>query len=499
GAFEVSMACFERRRAELDATLSALARVEGGAVSEAWRAIPSPSVLRPCRDAEQLAAWAEHPPSSREAAADLAYVRTLEVIGELELAQARLAELTARAERDHDEGTQLQARLQRTRALFDAGDLEGGLADAEAVYFDARRQGQHEVEREAAFLLGGYSLGHGDRGAARVWLRMLEDLQGPDRIFGRRVWLEARLLEEEGKSEAAVQLLSSALDRLDEDEVDHRLLLLDGLNTAYDAAGRPGLALEVIDDAIALARSVAGDYSSTVSPLLSNRGLVLSQLERHDEAIASHREAIALQEALVGPDEVDASGARLNLALALLMDEQPDAALEMLPAIIEATERRLGDEHPDVALVLEVRGEALRTVGQAEESLEDFARALAIARKRYGPTNPEVAQYLAQQARSLRALGRRQAELETAMASLGVYEAIGQADHPRARLVRLEAAQASLALGHLEDAMTLAERTWGEQDAPEHRRNVADFVRELGRRPELAARAAAMLETVAAG
>lgn len=495
-AFEISMACFERRRAELDATLRALSRVDGVAVSEAWRAVPPISALGSCRDPAQLVAWQEHAPLSREAAADLAYVQTLEVIGELEQAQARLAELTERAEAIDDEDTQLQARLRRAQALFGAGDVDAGMADAEAAYFGARRLGNHDAAREAAFLLGGSWLEKGDRGAAGVWLLMLRDLEGPDRIFGRRVWLEARLLEERGESDAAIELLRSALDRLDDDEVEHRLLVLDGLNTAYDAAGRPGLALGVIDEALALARETAGDYGSIAWPLLSNRGLVLSQLDRHQEAIASHREAIALLEALTGPDVVDASGTRLNLALALVSAGRPREALELLPAIIEATARSKGDDHPDVALVLEVRGVARLEVGEAEAALTDFTRALAIARQSHGPTSPDAARYLAQQARALRALGRREAERQTALASLGVYDAIGQTDHPQARVVRLDAAGACAAVGREEEAIALLERALGEDDLPEQRRGVVELARQLGREPRLAARAAAILERV---
>jgi tetratricopeptide (TPR) repeat protein len=498
-ALEQSMACFDRRLAELDATLRALARVEGSAVSEAWRAIPDRSELASCRDMSELAAWAEGSALNPEYAADLAYARTLQILGKVELAREELARLTARAEQTRDEPARLRAEFGQARALLDAGEVETAERLVETNYWAARRSGLEREERQAALLMATIEiLRRREPAAARVWLRLSSELGGASRLSDDAVWLDALVLQEEGEPEAAIELLVAALDQLDDDEVEARLRLLDGLNTAYDASGQPQKALETIDSALALTSSLSGEYGSVVWPLLSNRGLMLDRLARHEESIAAHRQAIALAEALHGRSFVDAHGISLNLALALSNQGDYEAALELLPDILESTRARFGDEHPDVALVLEVRGYALRSVGRVEESLADFHAALAIARASLDPSHPDVARYLQHIARSSRLLGRREAEAEAAVAAVRAYEAAGQADYARTRVARLEAAEVSLALERFDVGFDHADHAVDPTDPPEHLRAVWRLAREhLDGPPAASTRARFLAEGVA--
>ncbi|MEM9456217.1 MAG: protein kinase [Myxococcota bacterium] len=501
-ALEQAMACYERRRAELDATLRALKHVVGSSVSTAWRTLPTATDLADCQDEAQLLRWADHGAPTRDFATALAHARALRKLGRIELAQRELGELRERAELRQDAQGVNAVELERSQALLMAGELDKAAANIEATYFAAHEAGHNDLEIDAATTMGILEVLHrADLGAAKVWLRIARALDDSPRVFEEYTRLEGIILAQQGRAPAAIELLTTALEQLPATATIERLALLDALNPAYDINGQTTEALAVVEQALVLIDELSGEHSDQAGPYLTNRGLYLSRLGRHQEAIASLRETVALQEELLGREQVYSNGTALNLAVALTNAGQPATALELMPEILATTARMLGEDHPDLALVLELRGEARRDVGRVEESLADFDAAIAIAGEHYGPMHDDVATYLMQRAHSLRVLGRREDEVAAATAAIQIFRSAGMLEHPATRRASLEAAEATLAIEHRLDAMDFAQMALGDSFSDDELRRLWVIAGALGKADETAEPAKALLariETTAA-
>ncbi len=120
-------------------------------------------------------------------------------------------------------------------------------------------------------------------------------------------------------------------------------------------SGDKDLALELLN------RAVAAQANS--APAYANRGKVLKELHRLNEAIVDFDKALALQ-----PDFVDA---HLQRALVLRELQRTEEALAGLDKVISL--------RPDLAAAHYSRGNALRDIGKLTEAADSFGRAISLA------------------------------------------------------------------------------------------------------------------------
>jgi tetratricopeptide (TPR) repeat protein len=123
-----------------------------------------------------------------------------------------------------------------------------------------------------------------------------------------------------------------------------------------------------------------GEDSPPRASALSNEGVALGRLGRHEEALARHREALAIREAVLAADHLDLAASRGNMAEVLERLGRHDEAIGYIERALEVFERRLGTDHPNVAIGLDIRGRILGH-GDAEAralAQADFMRAARI-------------------------------------------------------------------------------------------------------------------------
>jgi tetratricopeptide (TPR) repeat protein len=230
--------------------------------------------------------------------------------------------------------------------------------------------------------------------AEKAYRRFLSDQ--PD--FAPALHLYGVLLAQTGRAERGAEEIAKAVAAQPANPV-----YLNDLGNAFMEARRLREAVEAYDRALAAARrdfpqaqfnranalmrlgeleAALQSYDSALkigasAPVLTNRGLVLAQLARYDEAIASFQQAVAL-----APESRDA---RLNLGLALRKlgrTEEAIAALQELTAAFpDAAEAHvaLGGIHHDAGRAAEARAAFERALSGGPTDVDALAGLAAIA------------------------------------------------------------------------------------------------------------------------
>jgi hypothetical protein len=107
-------------------------------------------------------------------------------------------------------------------------------------------------------------------------------------------------------------------------------------------------------------------------------GSILSELGRHDEAIAMLRQAAEEFAALLGPDHVEVAIAQTTLGAALHRAGRLDEAAEAYATGLAARERALGADHPELAPTLLNLGQLAADNGDAATATSYATRAVAV-------------------------------------------------------------------------------------------------------------------------
>jgi tetratricopeptide (TPR) repeat protein len=129
------------------------------------------------------------------------------------------------------------------------------------------------------------------------------------------------------------------------------------------------------------------------SLLLNNRGNVLSNQSKYDEAIVDLERSLAIRLAAFGPDDPQVAGSYNNLGVThYYANHLADAETQFRKAI-EVWERAYGKEHPDVALAWNGLAAVLIDENRYDDGLAGFQHALAIY-ERVLPDSSDVAMAL---------------------------------------------------------------------------------------------------------
>jgi serine/threonine-protein kinase len=245
---------------------------------------------------------------------------------------------------------------------------------------------------------------------------------------------------------------------------DAREPLVEALFAGESAAA----ALPVAELRLATYRRILGDDHEKTGMAWNDRGVVLQEVGRLDEATAEYRKSLAVLGARLQGDDPRLAYPHHNLGVLLLSRRRMAAAERELRIAYEVRRRSLGERHPETALTLATLAQVLlsrRQLGPAETAARQVLESLGDSdRHTAASTRIILAQILFEQSRF-------QEALPAFDRGISEFTAIVGRDHPLLLGARLARTRVWLALGRktesieeLQDVLTRLERLGGAGD-----------------------------------
>jgi tetratricopeptide (TPR) repeat protein len=440
--FDATVACLERRRAELTSVLDVLARPDPEVVRRTLGQLVVLDPIEPCMDADLLLGGPEPPPPSAAAAVSLARVRlsdaealeragryaeTLAIVAELETSEALKAYGPIEAE----------IALRRGTALLHAERYDESRAALESAFFSAERVGARDVALEAATELVycvGYRQARHEEGL--TWARHAR--ARADRATAQE---RAAIANAEGAVSRAKGDAEEALARYEEAASLRAEAGEAEIDVAW-AASRNNIGLALADlhryedaiaalrESLATRRDLLGSDHPDVADSLSNLAMVLTDAGSDEEAERLLVEAIALRERAFGPEHVSVGRALINLSIVDQHLQRPALAAEHLLRALEILEQALGADHLHVATTRHNLSFIFGDLDRWAEALMHADAALAIRRVRLGDEAVLTLQTRAVRASTLFELGRTDEAVAEQREILRLHALAGRADSP---------------------------------------------------------------------
>ena len=423
GAAPATLACFERRLAEVGAAVAVLgdARAEApGVVDAAVDLIALRGPAADCGDPERVAATPRPPPAIA----------------------ARVAESRAALDEGH-------ARLR-------AREVERALALAERAVAGAH--GWPPLEAEALFLRGA-ARAAGARDAAQADLERAHEVASAAGHRELAAMAAVRLAQLHGERPATAALAATwsarARDAVGAELAGSHHEVLARLVSAHvdERAGRYAEALAHAERARAVAEALPGERLAFLLRAENFVGTALDYLGRYDEARRHTERGLRLSEELHGPDAPASLPLLNNLAVLMrILGRSTDALLLRERALAIALAHRGPDDLAlvDIRIGLALVRQARREHPQAIEQLEEAHR---IVRERQGPDSPLRAAVLGNLSDSYLAIGQPARGHDLARESLAIHVAQYGEAHPAAAISRVNLGVALVALGRPRDAV----------------------------------------------
>jgi tRNA A-37 threonylcarbamoyl transferase component Bud32/tetratricopeptide (TPR) repeat protein len=131
----------------------------------------------------------------------------------------------------------------------------------------------------------------------------------------------------------------------------------------------------------------AGDDSVQVARVIANRGLLLVDAGRRDEALAEAERALALLKGAAEPETPQAFAALGNVASTLQFLGRLDEALVLRRRVLEGYERLSGHDNPDTLVARNNVIGSLNDLGRYDEALPLVKELVIAQEKGLGPTH----------------------------------------------------------------------------------------------------------------
>ena len=406
--YDSELACLERRRGDLAATVEVLTGADEQTVRNALTVVHGLPDLRPCRDGETLVGQTPLP-------ANLATRTQLDAV----MTSLATAKALAKAGKMHAAQLAVDAVVPPARTLGFAPVL------AELLYIDGKLQmATHDATRaersldEAATFA---ATAKDDALAARIAIQLAYTIGAlaqrfPESASLGRVartavqragdpddlvidWHDAvgAVLSEQGKYEDALPHFRDAVALAEKSKPSALADQLGKLAAILDGAGQYAEARAPSERSIALTEAELGPDHPDLAFALDALGAIDYDAGQYADAQRSYRRALAILDKLGEPatyNTTEAIEGLGNAALALGQLDEARAQHERALAIREHAapgDPHVGDSEINLGMVLVAQG-------HIDEARARYERALAIYRKGYGPTHPQVAVALRQRA-----------------------------------------------------------------------------------------------------
>jgi tetratricopeptide (TPR) repeat protein len=442
-AMELRLACLDRARAGLTATIEQLVTADATVVERAMALVGALPRIDACADLDALRADVAPPDDPAVAAevealrGELAAAVVLLVAGRTDAARAALDSLATRA---------AAVPYRPLRSAID--EVTGALLVSQSQYAPA------EVHLRRA--LGGALADRDDVVATRAAASLVMLLGARETRFAEAQWLgdvalalaerrgdpgqlgdvynslgglhlqQARYDDAEADFRRAIELLQEEFG----EEHPEVAVVHENLGTTLRNQGRDAEGLAEHRRALELRERAFGPEHPLIAIAHAHLGATLQELQRWDEAEAELRLALDLLLRAFGPEHPDVAMGHVNLGIALDdLGRHGDAQTQYRRALT-IVERAFGPDHPEVAMAYNNLGTSFEDEGRLVEAEAEFRRSLAISRKAFGEDHPDVARTHGNLASVLVAQGRFAEAVDEAEATIAISKAVLRADHP---------------------------------------------------------------------
>lgn len=435
------MTCLGAARRELGQTTAALASANEAVVRSAVQRIASlPSSSR-CDDVSVLRAQLPPPEDPETAQAvealrvRLAGVHSLRWATELDEALAEADAAVSEAEASTYNAILAEALETRAAVHRNMGKLDEAASDLRESYLLAVEHDHRTVQASAASSL-----------CSVVGVRQAKLDEG-------RTWCDT----------------ATALASRPDMSERARIEALHNDGQLSQTAGDLQTAADTLEQVVTQMEGIEPD-SLRLSATLSNLGNILSDLDRHDDALAHLRRALEIRERRLGPEHPRTADTMAAISRALFSLGRFDEALEFSEQALEINERALGPDHLGVARSLFSLGLTLKDLGRQRDALDAFERAHRVYVANHGEEHPTVATALLNIAGVQDTLGDSDQGYTNGLRAREIFVATLGPEHRNvgATDVNLGAIQQreghpEQALAHYERALPVLEKAYGRE------------------------------------
>jgi CHAT domain-containing protein/tetratricopeptide (TPR) repeat protein len=193
--------------------------------------------------------------------------------------------------------------------------------------------------------------------------------------------------------------------------------------------GRVADAIEVYEQAVALAPAAFGAQSKTTADLTNNLAHIYTEAGQFAKAEPLYLSSLAVREQLSGPDSREVAICLNNLGELYRQTGRFDQAEPMFRRCLAIKEAKLGPDHPNVALTLNNLADNYRDSRQFALAEPLYRRCLAILEPKLEPDHPQLATTLDNLAHLYARMDRYEDSIPLAKRALKIFEAKYGPDH----------------------------------------------------------------------
>jgi eukaryotic-like serine/threonine-protein kinase len=415
---ELSMGCFDRRAAELDALLDAFAEQDPATLARAPEAASALPSAVACGDEGYLLARTATPPDAATSAlvddvrAQIRRVAALRRANRIPAAIEATVGLREQAEATGYETVHAEALLELARVASMGGHDDDGRELLHEALLAARRAGDAGLLAEAASKLANEYARAGDGAQAQTWLDLAQ-LEIDRGVTDPEVSIDSErtrafLLSRSGDLPAAREHYQLALEQTIAVHGDNwrAAAVRNDVAILLATADHPREAEPIFAEVIAAIEREIGANTPQAANARGNHGQLLNELDRPLEGEQELRRSIAVLGVLNGEDSPALFSPTLQLGLSLVAQERYVEARDALERAAVMGEQRGGPDSPEIAVALDGLALCNFLTGDPARAYEQSQRSAGILAARMGEDSRDVLSPRSLAALSLMELGR---------------------------------------------------------------------------------------------
>lgn len=314
----------------------------------------------------------------------------------------------------------IRMRLSGMKPLLATGKHAQGARQARDLVLEAGALRYHPVLAESLFNLGNFLFRAGRDKEAEQTLRDAARVAGmgkhavwAGRALSLMVYIVGTLQQRNDEALVLAADTEILLDLGGGDEQD-KANLYNNLGLVLSNLNRFQEAMDRFERALALDVQHLGPDHPNVAQDLGNMGLILRERGALRQSREHLERALDIFRKSLGPTHPDIAYSYGNLGLVAQDLREYDQARTHFKAAVDILEKLYGKEHPDVAWCLTNLGWLSLQLGAYDRAHRQFQRAMTIVKDRYGPGHPDVGRNL----RGLAGVQRARGALDEAAQSL---------------------------------------------------------------------------------
>jgi len=323
---------------------------------------------------------------------------------------------------------QMRDRIIEIRALEIAGKFSEGLDQLYQMEKEAEGLGYLPVQAEIKNAIGNFLFRAGQLDNAEKKLLEVIDLAGKshDSVLAARattllVFLVGYLQNRPREGEQLYLSAKTLLDLGRSEEPDWATLY-NNYGMVLSLLNRYEEALEKYKKAIELDEKYYGAEHPNLAQDLGNLGLILRDLGEYEEARQYLDRAAAIFERTLGPGHPDIAFSYGNIGLLVSDLNQPDQAELLQKKALHMLQQLFGEKHSDTAWIMTNLAYNYLDLGRFSEAETYFEKALDTSREVDGPESPAYARLLTGKAMLRQLQGKLSEALTLAQQALTITE-----------------------------------------------------------------------------